>query len=293
MKHKVPPQILGAITFAVFAIALFFAGANGIARAAVDSFNYIYTDGNGVSATGTLTGILIAPGKYSLASGTITLAGAPACTNCGSLSGPLNGTGTLVSPPPQPFQVGGGTELIGLDDLLFPNSDPQLDTNRRPFVSMRSGLGIGIGGNGSGNYWIFGGNWSLNDNNGNFAATPVENSCSLVSDATNLVDGNPAALVATPYNPGWTASIPGATWIWATPTDDNPTINESFTFTKTFIISGTPTAATLGINADNSYDVLLNGTDIGSNSGRPTTPVGLKAISMRLGRCMTAPIPLR
>ena len=108
-------------------------------------------------------------------------------------------------------------------------------------------------------------------------------SCSLVSDATNLVDGNPAALVATPYNPGWTASIPGATWIWATPTDDNPTINESFTFTKTFIISGTPTAATLGINADNSYDVLLNGTDIGSNSGEANYTSGAEGNFNALG----------
>ena len=83
-----------------------------------------------------------------------------------------------------------------------------------------------------------------------------------VSDTTNLVNGNPAVLVPLPYNSRWTASIPGASWIWVTPYVDNPAINESSTFVKTFTISGTPTSATLDINADNSYEVFVNGVEV-------------------------------
>lgn len=159
----------------------------------IASFSYSYTDSTGVSATGILTGTLIAPGEYAIASGTITLTGAPACTNCGGLSGPLNGTGVLVSPPPQPFQVGGGTELIGLDDLFFPDTNPELDTNGGLAFQMNSGLGIGIGGNGPDNYWIFGGNWTLNNNNGVFTA-------SLARKATRFVFANVPSTAAAGSN---------------------------------------------------------------------------------------------
>jgi len=158
----------------------------------VDSFAYRYTDATGVSATGLLTGTLTAPGEYTLTSGTVTLTGAPPCTNCGALSGPLDGTGILVSPPPQPFQVGRGTELIGLDNLFFPDTDPQLDTNGGLSFRMNSGLGIGIGGNGPDNYWIFGGNWSLNNNNGIFIATPIQKATKFVfvNNTSSVIAGN-------------------------------------------------------------------------------------------------------
>jgi hypothetical protein len=171
---------------------LFFISAPGGHAALADSFNYSYTDATGVSATGTLTGTLTAPGEYTLTSGTITLTGAPPCTNCGRLSGPLDGTGILSVPPPQPFQVGGGTELIGLDNLFFPGTDPQLDTNGGLAFQMSDGLGIGIGGNGPGNYWIFGGNWSLNNNNGIFTATPIKKAVkfAFANITSNVVAGS-------------------------------------------------------------------------------------------------------
>jgi len=201
---------------------LFFIAAPGGRTALADSFNYIYTDATGVSATGTLTGTLTAPGEYTLTSGTITLTGAPPCTNCGGLSGPLNGTGILASPPPQPFQVGGGTELIGLDNLLFPGEDPELDTNGGLSFQMNSGLGIGMGGNGPGNYWIFGGNWSLNNNNGIFAATPVKKAIQFIfaNTTSSVVAGNgttfnieavtASGTVDTAFQQGVTLTVSGA-----------------------------------------------------------------------------------
>ena len=82
---------------------------------------------------------------------------------------------------------------------------------------------------------------------------------------TTTSTGSTAALVATPYDPRWTASIPGASWIWATPVVDNSLVNEAYTFDKTFTVNGTPTAATLDINADNSYSVAVNGVTVASN----------------------------
>ncbi len=92
--------------------------------------------------------------------------------------------------------------------------------------------------------------------------TPDDNA-SVVSDATTMVGANPAALL-TFIHPGWTASIPGASWIWATNPVESPTNDGDNTkvFTKTFTINGTPTAGTLDIAVDNNYSVKVNGTPV-------------------------------
>lgn len=126
-----------------------------------NTFDYTFNS-EGVTATGTLSGDLIAPGEYLLTSGTIYLTGAPR---------DLNGNGALAPNPPYAFEIGGGTTLNGLDDLLFPDADPQIDTEGGLAFLMHSGLGVGIGGNSPGSYWMFGGNWELNTN-GSFSATP-------------------------------------------------------------------------------------------------------------------------
>jgi hypothetical protein len=148
--------------------------------ASAGTFVYTYTGNNdGLFATGALTGDLVAPGEYFLTGGTIFLTGAPAG---------LNGSGYLVSPPPQPFQVGGGTQLIGLDNLLLPNSDPQLTADGGLAFRMGSGLGIGIWANGPSSYAAFGGNWQLYDS-GKFAAsaTPEPSTITLFSSAIGLL----------------------------------------------------------------------------------------------------------
>ncbi len=113
-------------------------------------------------------------------------------------------------------------------------------------------------------------NTTNNNATSSITATPAPAAtCSdvIVSDATNMVNGSSAALVATPYDSRWTASIPGATWIWATPYVTDPAHNQTFTFTKDFMVTGGPLAAHLDIAADNSYDAALNGTDVALNSG--------------------------
>ena len=125
-----------------------------------NTFDYIFNSG-GVTATGTLTGDLIAPGEYLLTSGTIHLTGAPAN---------LDGNGALVPNPPYAFEVGGGTTLNGLDDLFFPGADPQIDTAGGLAFLMNSGLGVGLWGNSPGSYGMFGGDWELYTN-GSFSAT--------------------------------------------------------------------------------------------------------------------------
>lgn len=78
------------------------------------------------------------------------------------------------------------------------------------------------------------------------------------NDATLLVGINPTVNVS-PINAGWTASIPGAEWVWSENPITNSTVDTTVTFTKTFTIVGTPTDITLDIAADNSYEISVNG----------------------------------
>jgi hypothetical protein len=85
---------------------------------------------------------------------------------------------------------------------------------------------------------------------------------SIVSDTqTKDITDNHNAVALTFVHPGWTASIPGATWIWATDPVESPTSDVDLTkkFTREFTISGTPQSGTLEIAADNRYTVSVNG----------------------------------
>ncbi len=66
---------------------------------------------------------------------------------------------------------------------------------------------------------------------------------------------------------GWTASIPGAQWIWNENPVSSPTIDQYASFFDVFTVVGTPTGGTLTIAADNTYEVYLNGTQIGGSAG--------------------------
>ncbi len=99
----------------------------------------------------------------------------------------------------------------------------------------------------------------------------------VVSDATNNVVEDAIAAVPTyAAHPAWTASIPGATWIWSSFHVAAPTTQETKTFTKTFTVTGTVTGATLDLAADNNYKVWVNGTEVstsvtGTNFAAATT----------------------
>jgi hypothetical protein len=85
------------------------------------------------------------------------------------------------------------------------------------------------------------------------------------SDSSTMVGTSPA-VEETYINPGWTASIPGASWIWNTDGVTDPTANQTVSFDKMVSILGTTTAAKVDIAADNTYTVALNGTTIGNDS---------------------------
>src|SRR3989344_2031134 len=91
----------------------------------------------------------------------------------------------------------------------------------------------------------------------------------IVSDTTNIVtakNGVPIATtpaVAVTQIPGaWTASIPGATWIWATDQvlPEDATTDVTYTFEKSFDWNGPIPSATItfSVAADNHYEVYVN-----------------------------------
>ncbi len=87
----------------------------------------------------------------------------------------------------------------------------------------------------------------------------------VVSDTTNQVVEAGANAVATWVHANWTASIPGATWIWKTLLVEDPGIEQTYTFKKTFTVGDINTAM-LDVAADNEYEVRINGTFVYADS---------------------------
>ena len=89
---------------------------------------------------------------------------------------------------------------------------------------------------------------------------------SVVSDTSNTVVGDEDgfSVALTFIHSAWTASIPGATWIWEENPVQSPTTDETYTFVKTFNVSGTVTSAVIDIATDNFYTLKINGVTIGS-----------------------------
>jgi len=107
---------------------------------------------------------------------------------------------------------------------------------------------------------------SVNDNDESQDVTPQ--SCTqttgvldVVSDTTNTVveNTNLPAVATWDEHTAWTASIPGATWIWESVEVMFPTTDEVKTFVKTFTLPGGPVSASVAVAADNSYRLWVNG----------------------------------
>ena len=86
----------------------------------------------------------------------------------------------------------------------------------------------------------------------------------VVSDTNVLVSGADVAsqsnaVVTYSGNGGWSASIPGASWIWDAYAVSAPNIPQTVYFTKEFYVPGIPVSAILDVAADNSVWVILNG----------------------------------
>ncbi len=84
--------------------------------------------------------------------------------------------------------------------------------------------------------------------------------------------GSPA--VDTYTYPFWTNSISGARWIWSSYLVQNPTLDETKIFTKTFQASLPVTNATLTVAVDNTYSIFLNGSKLFTDSTGFTFLVG-------------------
>ncbi len=99
---------------------------------------------------------------------------------------------------------------------------------------------------------------------GNFCVKDTEPlSCSfdLVSDSNTKIDG--VSAVET-YNghPDWTASIPGANWIWKTFFVENPEQGETVSFERGFYMHDSVISASLEVYVDDKYDLYVNGEQI-------------------------------
>ncbi|TFG35950.1 MAG: VWA domain-containing protein, partial [Parcubacteria group bacterium] len=64
----------------------------------------------------------------------------------------------------------------------------------------------------------------------------------------------------------WT-SITGSDWIWKSEYIENPTQDETYTFSKDFNVIGTVSSATLTLATDNSYKGWINNVSFGENTG--------------------------
>jgi hypothetical protein len=110
----------------------------------------------------------------------------------------------------------------------------------------------------------------------------VASSGIISSDTTTMVTSiltngetttpNTGAVLVTPTpitSQYWTAtsSDPNAKWIWSEDPVTGWTVDKTVTFTKTFDITGNPSAITgsLQVAADNNYDVSVNGTVVDAN----------------------------
>jgi hypothetical protein len=99
---------------------------------------------------------------------------------------------------------------------------------------------------------------------------PEPKTCTLdvTSDTSSTVLETGLNAVATWVHPGWTASIPGATWIWKVFNVENPTQDETYTFTKYFNWANTSDAlsANLDLATDNSYRVWINDQGVATST---------------------------
>lgn len=87
---------------------------------------------------------------------------------------------------------------------------------------------------------------------------------SIVSDTSDMVSVTEHA-VATYTSPEWTANIPGATWIWNAFHVADPANGETVTFTKDITATGTISAASIVVGADDFFTGSLNGVQFGQS----------------------------
>jgi hypothetical protein len=90
--------------------------------------------------------------------------------------------------------------------------------------------------------------------------------CSASDGATTVGSGAPA-VETWPLNPRWTATIPGATWLWDAYFEGTPVSGRTLDFDRSFVLPGEAInlSAILSISADNSYETWVNGWPTGAD----------------------------
>lgn len=81
--------------------------------------------------------------------------------------------------------------------------------------------------------------------------------CTMTSDTGTVVVENNDYAVETWEHNNWTASIPGATWIWETFFVEEPEEDAALTFQETFTVTDV-VDATLHLASDNTFRVFIN-----------------------------------
>lgn len=88
----------------------------------------------------------------------------------------------------------------------------------------------------------------------------------VVSDTNNWVLGpdmqNGGNAVQISPVSAWTASIPGAVWIWDSSSVSNPGIDQTSFFTNEFFIQGTPLSGSYQVAGDNLIWTSINGQSV-------------------------------
>ena len=89
----------------------------------------------------------------------------------------------------------------------------------------------------------------------------------IISDSNTLYtstdNSNEIKAIECQVDPGWTAQIAGAKWIWDTYSLSTSKLWKTLVFKNRFAIPGIPSAATLRIASDNNSSVTINGNDAG------------------------------
>jgi hypothetical protein len=170
-----------SLALLVFALAI---AISPTALADTYTYSYTFTDGSLV-ATGTLTGTEVGTtGVFDITSGTIDLSGTA-----------FDGTGVFVPVLSNGnFYDGGGTILTFFplpDTDLYPNANPQIDSNGALTFDITSGLGAGDGlaiwSNGSSSYGGFGGSWDFVDETGNGSFDAVYDYTTVTPEPSSLL----------------------------------------------------------------------------------------------------------
>lgn len=91
---------------------------------------------------------------------------------------------------------------------------------------------------------------------------PEPQSCEIVSNTVDFVLEKNDNAVLTWVHGAWADLLTGASWVWGDYEVVDPSSNETQTFVKEFVVTGTADSALLRLAADNGALVKINGTTV-------------------------------